>query len=50
MAAAVERAIKDALLDFNWGGYGMDDVDELASNDPDVGVFDELAAFIADRL
>jgi hypothetical protein len=46
----MEEKIKAAILSFNWGGYGMDDVEELASNDPDVGVFDDLAAHIAGML
>jgi hypothetical protein len=43
----VEEKIKAALLAFNWGGYGMDDIAELADEDPDIGVFDDLAAILA---
>lgn len=39
--------IKTAILSFSWSNYRMDDVEELAVNDPDVGVFDDLAAHIA---
>lgn len=43
----MEEKIKAALLEFNWGGYGMDDIGELADESPDVGIFDALAAEIA---
>ncbi len=43
----MDEVIKAALLSFNWGNYHMDDIEELAENDPNVGVFDDLAAHIA---
>lgn len=43
----MEDLILELVLSFNWGGYGFDELDELASNDPKVGIFDDLAAHIA---
>jgi len=46
----MREAIKRALLDFTWSNYGFDLLSELAREDPDVGIFDDLAAHIADEL
>lgn len=46
----MEEMIKRALLDFNWWDYSLDNIGELAESDPDVGVFDDLAAHISEEL
>lgn len=43
----MEDRILELVLDFNWGGYGFDELEELARHDPKVGIFDALAAHIA---
>lgn len=46
----MEDAILQAVLSFSWSNYGFDELSELASEDPGVGVFDELASHIHDEV
>lgn len=46
----MEENILKAVLDFSWGNYGFDELEELASDDPKVGIFDDLAAHVASSL
>lgn len=47
----MEEMIKRALLGFDWGNYGLDDVDELATSEGlDVDVFDELAGALTEAV
>jgi hypothetical protein len=41
---------KAAILAFQFWDYGMDDVSNLAREDPDVGVFDDLARTVVEAL
>jgi hypothetical protein len=38
--------ILTAVLDFSWGNYGFDELAELASDDPEIGIFGDLADHI----
>lgn len=46
----MDEAIKQALLTFHWSNYRFDELEELAEDDPDVGIFDALAAHIRDGI
>lgn len=46
----MEDAILKAVLSFGWGNYGFDELEELATDDPDVGIFGNLAGHVYDAV